>query len=600
MKRFAILVILLCAFLFIDILGQDIELYDREQLRIHSIQKLIEAEKSFDATRAYYEELIRIAATTGDERMQSGCLFQLARIYYWQAQFSLSLTETKKGLEIARRLEDNELMIVGYDLLGRLHYLFSPEQAQYYYRKCWQYCEESDSVELAISNLNSYNLIRTDNEVPLNDLLSIDIQSLSPISQAWLGYNIARTMIVAGQLDEALQYLEYPRIFLEKHTVASPMDALYEHRLSQIYLLRGDTKMAWEHRNKSLQILKKNKILLGIVSNYKIASEIAQAEKHSELALIYYRKSTALRDSIFNSVPNKYFPDDLVYTMMEYLTVDEAQIRQRGNMVVYILFVLCFIFGISLLYFFRSTKYRKKTDIVISDIKDDTLKGSTARLKNHLMKMMYTYKAGIYDCFQHMPEVPVKNDNLHTINYFEILEKNMHKADEFMDMLFEWVKSGSGMQPRNVDFDAKEVMEQIVALYEIAFVSKHINYQMLIDDSLIVHGDKIMFAISIEYLFSKTVKASAQNVCITVSGRSENGGDAIFCVADLENKENTLEKTIFAQRIGRLETEENAMRTADWDFNIFAECAVRNHASVQVKISPEIGTAYCFSMPDKF
>ncbi len=597
MKGFAILPVLL--YICAPALSEPVKRgYDRDQVRTQSIQKLIETEESFDAASTYYRELIQIAESSGDERLHAECLFQVARIYYWQTKFSLSLAETKKGLNIARRLNDYELLAVGYDLLGRLHYLFSPEQAQYYYRKCWQYCEQSDSIGLSVSNFNSYNLIRPDHELSLKDLLSIDIRSLRPVSRAWLGYNIARAMLVAGRIDEALGYLDHARDFLQHHSGASPLNAMYENMLAHILLHKNEIGQAWEHWRKSFDIVRKNKMMLGFMVNYKLASEIAQAEKNDDAALDFYKKSVAVHDSIFNNVPNKYFPDDLVYTMMEYLAEEEMQAKEKRHLLICVCTALCAIAGISLLYYFKSASYRKKTNIALKDMKSRTTNELHSKLKNHVMKIMYGYRAGVNFCLKHTLEISEQSDKSESTGYFGILENYMRKADAFMDNLIDRVEAQPDMKPEPVCFDAKKIIDQIIALDKISFVSKHIIFRSTIDEPVQVFGDKILFSLAMEHLFFKIVKAASKNAVISVSAENEREGYTGFCISDPENKENTVEKEIFAQRIKNIGKEADAARTADWDFNIFAECMIGNRAKIHVEFDSGKGTTYCFGMPN--
>ncbi len=598
MGRFAILVILLYNFSLAYPMVQGKERYDREQIRVQSIQKLIEAEESLDVVRMHYQELVQVADSTHDERMRAECLFQVARIYYWQAEFATSLAETKRGLVIARQLNDKELLAVGYDLLGRLHYLFSPEQAQYYYQKCWKYCEQSDSIDIAVANMNSYNIIRNEREVSLDDLLSIDFKPLSPLSRARLSYLIARSMLAEKRIGEALKYLECTREFLDKRKGTSLLNTMYEQRLAQIAMMQGDTRLAWMHLDKSLEIARKNKMLMGIVDNYKLASEIAQSEGKEDVALDFFKKSAVLRDSIFYSVPNRYFPDDLIYTMMENVAGDEAQARKKTYLLIGAFCTLVLIAGIGLFYYFKTTHYRKKTATVLTDIGNHNRNGLHPRMKNHVMKIMYDYKSGVYHCMKYMMNVQRQpSDVPEIIHYCNTLEENMYQADEFLNALFDWLKSPTGMHIQKTDFDAKEVIEQIIALHKIGSVSKNITFHLSIDKPIIIRGDKNMFSIAMEHLFFRIIKAADRGGAVMVSATNGEQGHITFSVSDPGNKKHTVENKIFAQRVGVLETTKTMNPTADWDFNVFADCSISNCAKIRIESHPESGTIYFYNIP---
>ncbi len=593
MKRFAILVILLYPFLSVRPTGPVKDWYDHNRIRSQSIQKLIETEESFDVVSMHYQTLIQLAKDKGDERMQTECLFQVARIYYWQAQFSMSLAETKRALTIAQRLNDKEMLAVGYDLLARLHYLFSPEQAQYYYRKCWQYCEQSDSVELAISNLNSFNMIRKDKEVDLDELLSVDMTPLSSLARAWLGYNIARGMLAAGRTTEAAGYLDYTYQYLQQHSGACPLNAMYELRLGQLKLLEGDTEQAWEHVDKSLAIVRKNKILMGIAHNYELSSQIAQAENKESLALIFLKKSVALRDSVFKSPSNLYFPDDLVYTMMDSIVDDQARTSKKNYLLIGILSGLLLIAGVCLFYYFKLARYQQKSSTTLINMKGHTTNGLHSRMKNHLMKIMYGYKAGVSYCLKQV----FGADNPELTDHLAVFEENVQKVDNLIDDLLDWVEANSDMISEKADFDASEIVKQLIAFYRIGFASKSVTYQLSANQPIVIKGDRYLFTIALEHLFFSLVKNAKKDAVVHVSVSCEDGRYVVISIADPENKEQTLEKEIFGQRIAELKNIGKVTYTADWDFNIFAECTIRNGAKAHVECTPGKGTVYIYRMP---
>jgi tetratricopeptide (TPR) repeat protein len=594
MRRYTILIILLYPFLSVHP-GEPVrDLHDHSRIRSQSIRKLIETEESFDVVSLHYRTLIRLAEDKGDERMQAECLFQAARVLYWQAQYSMSLVETKRALAIAKRLNDKEMLAVGYDLLARLHYLFSPEQAQYYFRKCWQYCEQSDSVELAVSNLNSFNMIRNDREVDLNELLPIDTQPLSPLARAWLGYNIARGMLALGRTAGAAAYLEDTRRYLQQHSGACPLNAMYEFRMGQLKLREGDTEQAWGHVEKSLAIVRKNKILMGIAHNYELSSQIAQAENKESLALDFLKKNVALRDSIFKCSSNLYFPDDLIYTMMDSIAEDRARVLKKNFLVAGILSGVV-LAGASLLYYFKSARYQRKNSDALTDMKNHRTNGLHSRMKNHLMKIMYQYKTGVHYCLKQVFEA---EDPVLT-HYLTEFEENIQKVDRLIDDLLDWVETNPEMTPGKTDFDISGIVRQLVAFYRIGFASEFIAYRLSAHSPVMVRGDRYMLIIALERLFFSLVRNAAKNAVVQISVSGGDGRYAAIRIADPENKDQTLEKDIFAQRIAELETTGKATYTADPDFNIFAECTLRNGAKASVEHTPAKGTVYMYHMPVK-
>ncbi len=599
MKWFAFFVVFLCI-LQSTCWGQGRVWCDRDNIRERTISRLFETDVPYDTIKVNYEKLLWYAESAGDEMLQTECLFQLAHIQYMQSYYSKSLAGTKRGLEIACRLNDNDMMAVGYDLLGRLHYLLSPEQAKYYYQKSWYYCGLSDSIELATAGLNSYILVRSDYVASLDDLLSIDIDALSGLTRARLSFLIARSLVDIGNIGDALEYLSDTGKYLEQYNDASPLDLLYAQQMAKMMLIEGDIRKAQEYWDKSHAIARRNKQPMEQVNNYKIASEIAQAGAYNGKALEYYKKSIALRDSIFSTVINKNLPDELLSTMMEYVHEDMIKKKEKFHTILYAILVLALIAGICLLYYHKSKQYREKEATAMSNIKEQTAVGFHSRLKNHLMKIMYSYKAGVSFCLKNVLKEKIQTTKADSVYYSSVLEKHMDKADEFLDMLFGWVESNPDMQPEHIDFDAGYMVEQLVNLHEIAFAFKHFTYKISVGKvPMILHADKVMMAIALEHLFFRmATNAPAYTTILVSAGKNENG-QFVFSISNSDDKQRTMEKEIFPRLIETLKTGGITRHTADWDFNIFEVCLRKNRAKAWFEFIPATGTTYGLTLPGK-
>jgi len=590
MKRIVIQIILFCSVLFALSAETEKNCYELFQISTPSIHKMIETSESFDDALLCYQMYHSTAEIKGDKHLQVECLFQIARIYYWQTDYTRSFTATKKGLEIAKHLNDSNMLVVGYDLLAHLHDLFSPEQAEFYYQKCKQYSNPADSVDLAVSSINSYSLIDLIREIPLNVFLSLDLNSLKPLTRACLGISISKAMIASGNIDAAFLYLDDTRQYLQQHSKSTPLNAIYEYRMAQLEMYRGNTKQAWIHMEKSTAIVRKNRIMFGFVQNYILSSKIAQAEDQEVLALEYYKMSFALRDSIINSISNQNFPDELINTMKDLMSTDTVK---NNRLLIALWAGLTLIAGISLLYYFKSKKYRKKSNNALASIRDHATYDLHSRMKNHLMKILYRYKDGVSYCLKQIFEA----ENMESAADLTVFEKDMKKVDAMVDKLLEWVEANPEMKPNISDFDVKETVQQLVIFYKIGFAPKTISYQLREDEPLMVRGDKNMLIIALEHLFHRLTNDSAKNTVFTVSVSKVNNKYVEISITDPEYKEPTLEKELFAQRVTEFETNGKAMKTADWDFNIFAEFTVRNRAKTHIEFVPEKGTLYKYLLP---
>ncbi len=598
MKRLTIPILLLYS-LSLASMAQGTEWLDHERLRDLTIYRVLETNKPLELVETRYAKLLQAAENDDNDYLQAICLFQLAHINYTQTHYSHSLAWAKKGMTLANRLNDHEMLAVGYDLLGRLHYLYSPEQAQYYYQKCWQQCQRSVGNELAITSLNSYTLTRNDYGESLNSLLSIDLHSLTDLSKARLSYLIARSLTDAGYIEEAARYLRNTGKYLEQHHETSPLNILFAQQMAKVMLCKGNTKKALEYIHQSYEIACNNKLLLEQVETYRLVSEIAQAENQGALALKYYKKSISLRDSILSTADNLNLADELLYTMVEYISEDNYQANHKRNIytVFYVTLVLVLILAFGFMYCYKSAFYRRKVNVTLTGIKAQTRREYHARLKNLMMGLVHNYKTGFYFCMKHALAIK-QQENTGNNHGYEILQKHSQKADDFISMLLEWTNSGPDMERHSTEFDVKYLIDQIVALYQITFSHKHLTYRQFIsDDPLIVYGDKILFAIAIEHLFSRIVRNAVANDTIHISAAKNEDGQFVFGISNPGDRRITYAKEIFARHVEIFEKTEKEIRTADWDFNIFTMCLLRNRAKIRFNFSADSGTGCGITMP---
>ncbi len=577
--------------------GQEGEWFELDRIRGRTIYRMLEPVGSYVTMETRYTELLQTAEKTSNDTLQAACLFQLAHINYKEAHYSHSLAWAKRGMDIARQLDDCEMLAVGYELLGRLHYLYSPEQAQYYYRNCWQQCMISGNRDLAIVCLNGYTLISTDYNASLEDLLSINLDSLSGLPKARLSHLIARSLTDVGRIDDALDYLGNTWEYLKEYKETSPLNILYVQQMARIMLRKGDTQKAWEYINKGCEIAHRNKLLLKQAENYKLASEIAQAEKQETLALEYYKKSVHLRDSVLNTASNRHFPNELLDTLIGFLA-EEDYVKGKGQHVTfYIVLILVFISVSILIYSYKLNTYRKKMNLAVTGIKEQVEGECRARLKNHLMKILYQYKMGTEFCVKQTLEARLQFDKTNEGAYLDILESHSRKADELVNMLLSWVEVTPDMQPQYTHFDVRHLIGQMIDLYQIIYAAKQLSYvQSPENEPLIIYGDKIMIAIAIENLFFRITRNAASNVTIHISVIRNENGQFIFSLSNTSDKQYTYGKEIFARHIENLEKGGKEIHTADWDFNIFAVCLLKNRAKAWFKFDIDTGTACGFTM----
>jgi signal transduction histidine kinase len=263
--------------------------------------------KDFTGCFSLYEEGLRLIDPEKEYmdlvRFRAGFL----NLLFFTGDYPRALTESLKGLDLARKNSDS-INIASYtNLLGFIHFhQGNLEQAKKYYTSYLLLASQAgDKMQVAnaCSNLaDVYNEEKNYHDAleQLSHALSIYKDKGSKPHIALTYYNLARTYKLKGELQKAMDHLDAALDISEVH-LANKYD------LAAFYLLQGEIRQQQGHNPEAITAFRKG---LGIAEEIGHRQDIKDAcldlsnafsaGHQSDSAFFYYKRYAVLKDSLLN------------------------------------------------------------------------------------------------------------------------------------------------------------------------------------------------------------------------------------------------------------------------------------------------------------
>jgi signal transduction histidine kinase len=114
---------------------------------------------------------------------------------------------------------------------------------------------------------------------------------------------------------------------------------------------------------------------------------------------------------------------------------------------------------------------------------------------------------GILFSSQHLMEILKNSDNSESLTFVTLIHDVAKNAHELLENLLEWSRSQTGnieFKPRK--FAVKELVDDVMRLYENSFITKHITATVSISDDLNILADYNMLNTILRNLISNAIK----------------------------------------------------------------------------------------------
>ena len=183
--------------------------------------------------------------------------------------------------------------------------------------------------------------------------------------------------------------------------------------------------------------------------------------------------------------------------------------------------------------------------ILIRDITERVNIENKLRLQSEQLLSMNRLKDRIFSIISHDLRGPLinLNDIINMLNeemisedefrsFVPQLSKNIASTTGLLENLLFWSKSQlQGEVVKPVNFNVREIADNIIQLFEKVISEKELQSENNIDPNCTVYADKDMIQLIIRNLISNAVKFSKRGGSITLSSRTQ-GNNSIICFRD--------------------------------------------------------------------
>jgi len=208
--------------------------------------RMIQNELSTNEQRALYLELEQLAIKTGDEALLAKCCYELSYIYAQQSNYVKTFDYVQRALRYYEAQNDRAGRAACYRIMATLYIILSPEQADFYYRKCFELAEREDSVHAVLSRcMTPYQYYpRIDGFAKLTEIRNLNRRLLTDVQYAAVDHAYAVLARQEGDLDLAMSYALKADSFFSANPRLSSMNALNKKELASLYYSLGDLPKA--------------------------------------------------------------------------------------------------------------------------------------------------------------------------------------------------------------------------------------------------------------------------------------------------------------------------------------------------------------------
>ena len=436
----------------------------------------------------------------------AGCYMTLANAYQRLGQLDKAIDCYNQSSEIMDEIggemaEVNKRYVMNN--IAEIHLAMNEyERAEEFYLKCIEMLGDVDDSDTASQlDLATYyqNLAEVHVAQNKDDAVDFAEQSLE-LSQRYQdapGKIINRLMTLSKAYGNTGKVKEGEKLLDEALRLAENNNEVFLQAV--IHLQKGDyaraIAMAEDHHYDEL-------LQKALEDAY-----LHERESNPKLALGYYERSMAMKDSVFNETQQQLIRDYQVrYATQEkeHALQMEQEKTKRNRLYIIILTVASLLLFIITLIWYRLAQARKKRAEELAHLNET---------KDHLFSIVShdvrTPVGAMSAVLRQMTDgYDTMNDTDRRANLI-MLRTSAEALEDRMTNLIHWVKgelANSCVEP--VDFNLSELVNECVKTQETAINAKSLKICNVVDSDLTVHDDANVVRLVLQNLLSNAVKFS--------------------------------------------------------------------------------------------
>lgn len=466
--------------------------------------------------------------------------------YEIKSDFVSALKNFYKAQVIFEKLNDTKRLVGLYNNIGLIYVdLKNYNQGLYFYDKALQLSYKSKvhrNISLLLNNIGDVNLQKKQYNKALNYFYKALIMNKKLNDIEGISLNLTNIGICYVNLKKYDKGLEMINQSVLTYTDKNNFYTTYNtYELGRVYYFKSleeqnkvDKKKYIEksigYFNQTLVNFKKYKSLKDIQDTYFYLAKVNKEYGNPVIALDYYEKYFAIKDSLFSKESEKRLAN-LEFQREIDLRDNQIEIQKlkinRNSRQVYFLITITIsvlLLLILLLWLYLS---KRKANKIISNI--NTQKDRFFSIIAHDLRGPFNGFLGLTEL---MAE-EIENMSSEEIKFAAI---NMRSSAKNLFNLLENLLEWSRMEQNLIPFDPKNLelipllSESILTMYDNAF-KKEITINTDIETVKTIHADKNMFQALIRNIVMNAIKFTPKKGRIDICTK-ENLTDTIICIKD--------------------------------------------------------------------
>jgi len=382
--------------------------------------------------------------------------------------------------------------------------------------------------------LEAYELSKTHNQT---ELLAITLNNLGLVHKTMNDYERA--------LDYYHQSLTIKEIAEDKHGIVTSL-----LNIGNLYRLKKQYNLAEESYDKALGIA--NSIKASDLTRlcYQGKYLCREGKLDYKNALLFYRRASEIRDSIFDQDRNKKITEMQVKFETEEKEREIQLLNQQNRIkdlqlnrqnILFVLFFLTFSLLIAIVYLERKRLKLRNTLSEELSVRNQTLEMINEKLlkSENNLKEINSSKDRLFSIIAHDLKNPffalkgtleLLSTNFDDFNeskkrdFIRTINNSVNRIMYLLENLLNWSRSQSGkIEINNEYFKLADIIIPIVNLYQHAANTKEISINFLISPEMDVNSDKQILSSIIRNLFNNAIKYTTKNGTITLEAEERNG-----------------------------------------------------------------------------
>ncbi len=482
---------------------------------------------NYDRSLNVYRTALKLAEEVKDSLQIAYSYNNIGGIYRLEGNNILALEYILKALSIFENLKNKEGMSfctinIGLIYRRQNNYIKALEYLNYTLR-LREEINDRPGKALALNLIAEVHYDMGSMNAALNYYYEVEkeyiaVDDKKGIAAAWGG--------IAGVFYNQKNYLkalEYRKKSLELSQKISYIEGQVNNHinLGLIYAQLGNFNEADNHFAEALKIAESMKEIYVQIDTYKNLAKYYEIRNNQKDALKYFKKYTALKDSVLNeenismlAEMEAVYKNERAEKEKSVLSKDlELKEKQRNYLIVIVLLIL----AIALITFSRYHS-KKLANEKLQEL--NAVKDTFFRLIAHDLKTPFN---AIFGYTEILKEDFKDLSDEEKLTFIDDIGKAAKQNYQLLENLLMWSQSQSGRLEFNpIKINFKEILSETFNLLMPSAKNKNINLTLKCEKDFVINADKQMVTTVLRNLISNGIKFTYEGGTVTVSVENES------------------------------------------------------------------------------